>query len=253
MWSRHLWELIWELARTDFKLRYSGAKAGYLWAVLKPIATFLIINFVFSNVFRSVDNYPLQLLTGIIMWSFFTEGTRAGMTALSSKSALLLRVPLPLMALLMAQLLHVAIIALINIVILGGFFLFYGVTPSLAALIVLAVFYLITAILILGFSLIAAPAFVHYRDVGQIWDIALRLGFYAAPIMYPLSVVPERFQRLLWINPMSYVIHNAKEALIAGYMLPASHLAIVLLVVIAAALACGLVFQHTSRNLTDHL
>ena len=253
MWQRHQFELIWEIARTDFKLRYSATRIGYLWAVLKPLATFLIINFVFSNVFRGVEHYPLQLLTGIILWSYFSEGTRASMTSLSSKAALLQRVPIPYLALLLSQLIHVVLIALINAVILVGFFIYYGVTPSALAVSVTAAFYGVTTILILGFGLLTAPVFVHYRDISQLWDIALRLGFYTAPIMYPLSVVLEHLQRLLGLNPISYIIHNVKEALVVDQVLSLTHLLTVSLVTIAGALFAVLVFRSSSRTLGDFL
>ena len=89
-------ELIWVLAKTDFKLRYHGSALGYAWALLKPLLMFAIMNFVFSSLFSArgagSQYYSLQLLTSIVLWNFFSEGSSAGMAALLSK-AQLVRLP----------------------------------------------------------------------------------------------------------------------------------------------------------------
>src|SRR5690606_21281841 len=85
-------ELIWRLARTDFKLRYHGSFLGYAWALVKPLMLFAVLNFVFSHIFNlrgmGVPLYPLQLLTAILLFNFFAEGTMQGMNSLLSKNQL---------------------------------------------------------------------------------------------------------------------------------------------------------------------
>ena len=90
--NNHL-QLLWILAKTDFKLRYHGSILGYVWALLKPLLIFLILNFVFSNLFgRGIENYSLQLLTGIIMWNYFAEGTMVGLSSLLNKAGIITKI-----------------------------------------------------------------------------------------------------------------------------------------------------------------
>ena len=92
-------ELIWMLAKTDFKLRYHGSALGYVWAILKPLLMFTILNFVFSELFNSrgngIPHYSLQLLVAIILFNFFSEGTSAGMNSLLTKSQLVTKIYVP--------------------------------------------------------------------------------------------------------------------------------------------------------------
>lgn len=245
--------LIWELARTDFKLRYNNTKIGYAWAVLKPLALFFIINFIFGHVFTVTPYYSLALLTGIMFWSFFAEGTSTGLTSLTDKSHLLLKIPLPLFTIILAQLLQSLIIALINMGIVAVFFFFTGPPVSLSAIVTVAVLFIATTGMILAFSLVAAIAQVRVRDTAQAWDIALRFGFYMAPIVYPLEIIPLLWQKILWVNPMSYVIHISKEALLQNHLPPAYHLWIILLLTAASVLVASLVYRYLSRHITDYL
>src|SRR5574343_1726862 len=92
-------ELVLRLAKTDFKLRYHGSALGYVWAILRPLLMFTILNFVFSSIFNfrnsGTPNYPLELLTGILMFQFFSEGTVSGMNALLAKSQLVTKIYIP--------------------------------------------------------------------------------------------------------------------------------------------------------------
>ena len=89
-------ELIWMLAKTDFKLRYHGSVLGYVLAILKPLLMFLILNFVFSSIFNprntGTSYYSIQLLTSIMLFNFFAEGTMAGLNSLIQKSTLVTKI-----------------------------------------------------------------------------------------------------------------------------------------------------------------
>ena len=94
--GNHYGELIWMLAKTDFRMRYQGSVLGFVWALLKPLFVFVILNLVFSQLFASdIPYYSLQLLTGILLWNFFAEGTMVGLTSLMSKGHVLKKIAFP--------------------------------------------------------------------------------------------------------------------------------------------------------------
>ncbi len=214
-------ELIWALAKTDFKLRYHGSVLGYLWAILKPLLMFSILNFVFSSLFNSRGNgipyYSLQLLVGIILFNFFSEGTMAGMSSLLSKSKLVTKIYVPRWTIIIASTINSALVFLMNILVIIFFFALYRFLPSLQAMALFVMFLLFTYVIIVGFSLLTAPLYVKFRDLSMIWEVLLSILFYASPIVYSLQMMPEKIQKIMLLNPMAFIIHFSKEGLINNH------------------------------------
>lgn len=213
-------ELIWMLAKTDFKLRYQGSVLGYLWALLKPLMMFLVLNFVFSSIFnpRGTGNeyYSLQLLVGLILFNFFSEGTLAGMGSLLSKSQLVTKIYVPRWTIILASTLNSGLIFLMNLLVIVVFFIYKQFLPSWGAIGFFFFFSLLVYVLILSFALFTAPWYVKFRDLSMIWEVLTSILFYATPVFYSLSMMPEYIQRILLFNPMAFVIHFVKEALIVN-------------------------------------
>ncbi len=206
--------IIKRFAITDFKLRYNGSVLGYLWALLKPLLIFTILNFVFSNIFGQKDpNYSLKLLTSLVMWNFFAEGTMTGMVSIVSKAGILTKIYLPKWAVVIASTLHILFTYILNLFIVLIFFIFYGFLPSFADIFALIIYSSWIYILILAFSFVFSPLFVKFRDLNQIWEVLLTAGFYATPIIYPLSAIPEYLHWVLQINPMTFIIQHVQAAL----------------------------------------
>lgn len=248
------WPVAWEMAKTDFRLRYAGSGLGYIWALLKPLALFLILSFVFSHVFhRTIAHYPLHLFTGIIFWTYFSEGTRVTLHSLVAKSSLITRLPIEKLTILFASWLHVTITFVINIAILACFYFHYGVAPSGMALLYAIFFWFVSGALIIGFGLAASVLYVRFRDLSQLWEVILQFGFYAAPIIYPLSLIPEKYQLLYWLNPMSYVIHYVRDGLLFDRFIPLSDLLIMLCITAGVLLVGGFVYKRLNRSVPDYL
>jgi ABC-2 type transport system permease protein len=219
MAKRHenYWELVWALARTDFKLRYHGSILGYVWALLKPLLTFLILNFVFSTIFNpknsGVQHFSLQLLVSIMLFNFFSEGTMAGLNSLLSKSSLVTKIYVPRWTIVVASTVNATLIFVMNLIVIAIFFAWYGFWPGLLAVATFGFFILLTFLLILSFSFIAAPLYVKFRDLSQIWEVAIQALFYGSPIVYPLQIIPAKYHLILLANPIGFIIHFNKMAL----------------------------------------
>lgn len=204
------------LAKTDFKLRYQNSALGYVWAVLQPLLLFGVLNFVFSSVFNrggNIKHYTLQLLVSIILYTFFSEGTRAGMASLVSKYQLVTKIYVPRWTIIAASTLNSAMIFAMNLIVIAIFFAFKGFMPNIASIIMFFVFSLAVYAIVLGFALLTAPLYARYRDLLLIWEVITRALFYGTPIIYPLSTIPDKYHKILLLNPMAFVIHFNKEAL----------------------------------------
>lgn len=214
-------ELIWVLAKTDFKLRYHGSVLGYLWALLKPLITFAVLNFVFSSMFNprstGTDTYSLQLLVSLMIFYFFSEGTSAGMSSLLSKAQLVTKIYVPRWAIILASTINATLIFLMNLVVVIFFFALKGFMPSLASIGLFLIFSVFIYIIILSFALLTAPLYVKFRDLAMIWEVLLMITLYASPIIYPLATLPANYHTLILLNPLAFVVHFNKEALINNH------------------------------------
>lgn len=248
------WPLTWELAKTQFKLRYAGSILGYVWAALQPLLLFLVLWFVFSLTFQaSIPHYSLHLLTGIIVWTYFAEGTRVGLNVFISQAHLLKNVALPKLALLLAAIVNVTITFAINLLILAVFYAAQGVIPTLPAIAYAVALCLATTILIIGISFVIAPLHVRLRDLGQMWEVVLTIGFYAAPIIYSLEMIPPQWHFLRWLNPMGSIIHFQREALLLNRYASGAEMALLAAIIVAALLAGRFVYGQLQERMADYL
>ncbi len=232
-------ELIWMLAKTDFKLRYHGSALGYLWALLKPLLTFAILNFVFSSVFNlrnidGTDTYSLQLLVSLMIFYFFAEGTSAGMSSLLSKSQLVTKIYVPRWTIILASTINATLIFLMNLVVIIFFFALKGFMPSIAAIGLFLLFSIFIYIIVLSFALITAPLYVKFRDLAMIWEVLLMIIMYASPIIYPLSILPVKYHQLILLNPLAFIIHFNKEALLNNHFASPAQYAFFIAIVFGA-------------------
>lgn len=251
------WELVWALARTDFKLRYHGSVLGYVWALLKPLLTFLILNFVFSTIFNprnsGIQHFSLQLLTSIMLFNFFSEGTMAGLNSLLGKAALVTKIYVPRWTIVAASTINAALIFCMNLIIIVIFFAWYGFWPGIPAILMFFFFIILTFLLILAFSFIAAPLYVKYRDLSQIWEVAIQALFYGSPIVYPLQIIPQKYHSILLANPIGYIIHFNKVALTENHYAPFWQNAIFAAAIVVIFLASLLIFHKLEPKVAENI
>ncbi len=249
------WELVWALAKTDFTLRYHGSFLGYAWAILKPLLMFSVMYFVFSSLFNprntGTEFYAIQLLIGIMMFTFFSEGTMSGMTSLLSKAQLVTKIYVPRWAIIIASTLNAAMIFVMNLIIVVIFAIIFQFTPSLASLGVFAIASVYIYILIVAFSLMTAPLLIKFRDLQMIWEVLISLLFYASPIIYPLSILPLNVQQVILISPIGFIIHFTKEALINDHFADAWQLLLFTGAIIILLLLSIIIYRRLNTRLAE--
>lgn len=202
---------------SDFKVRYQGSVLGYLWSLLRPLFLFLVLYIVFTKFLRlgeGVPHYPVYLLFGIVLWSFFTEATTNASTSIVARGDLIRKISIPRYLVVVSSSVSALINLSINLVVVFLFALINGVEPMRSWLLLP---FLIVELFILSLSLgfILSATFVKYRDVSFVWEVILQAGFYATPIIYPLSLLIEKYQKLLLLSPMAQIIQDARWALVS--------------------------------------
>jgi len=210
--------LVWTLVRTDFKTRYHGTAGGFVWALLKPMGMFVVLMGVFSFLFASKPTYKLDLIVGLFLWDFFAEGTKSGLMSLNTKSYLLAKTRVPSWILVVTSIANAVITLVVFVVVIGLFLLATGHAPTMGTLLVFGLYCAALVAMVVGFALGSSVLFLRYRDLNQVWDLMLQAGFFLAPIIYPLGILPERFHFYLYLWPPTPVIEFSRMVLVAGAM-----------------------------------
>lgn len=209
--------LLRELVITDFKLRYQGSFLGYLWSLLRPLALFVILYLVFVRFLKfgaDIPNFPIYLLLGIVLWNYFAEVTGGGVGAIVGKGDLLRKLNFPKYVIVLAGSFSALINLAINFVVVLVFMLMKGADPQMSGILLvpLVIFELFVFSLALAFLL--GAIFVKLRDVNYIWEVIMQGAFYATPIIYPLTAIPENVGKVLLLSPVAQIIQDLRYLLI---------------------------------------
>ena len=228
--------LIWTLVRTDFKVRYHGTLGGFVWALLKPLTMFVMLMSVFSFVFTADPNYKLNLIIGLFLWDFFAEGTKAGLMSLDARGFLLTKARCPAWILVVTSISNALITFTVFSAIVMVFLMWTGPAPRLEAIGLFLTYGLALAFIVVGFSLGASVLFLRYRDLNQVWDLVTQVGFFVAPIIYPIGILPERYHIYLYAWLPTPVIQFTRAVLVEGQVPTAmGHLALLTAVVLSVS------------------
>lgn len=208
--------LVWTLVRTDFKARYHDSFGGFVWALLKPLSMFLVLMAVFSFLFASNPNYKLDLIVGLFLWDFFAESTKTGLISLHQKGYLLTKARFPSWILVVSAISNAVITLAVFCGVITIFLAGAGHAPTAQQLFLFLSYCVALVVIAIGFSLASSVLFLRYRDLNQVWDVAIQAGFFLAPVIYPLGIIPERFHLYLYFWPPTPVIEFSRAVLVAG-------------------------------------
>ncbi len=199
----------------EIKSRYKASILGFLWIVLYPLTTAVILNIIFSIIIRiPTGNIPyfLFLLSGLLYWNFFQQGFILAKDALIWNRDLIIKTAFPKSTLPLSYVFSRIPDFIVNIVILLLFYLYYGYIPNITFLLII-IFIIPILLFSSGVAMIASSLNAIFRDFGRIVELFMMLAFYATPIVYPDSLLPERFKILLLLNPVSNSIIFTRDLL----------------------------------------
>lgn len=211
--------LLRELVVTDFKLRYQGSVLGYAWSILKPLFLFAILYVVFDQflkIGRDIPNFPVYLLLGIVLWTFFAEATNLGLQSIVGRGDLIRKINFPKYIIVISGTVSSLINLCINLGVVFVFILISNLGIGLSALFIVPLIielYLFS----LAVAFLLAALNVKMRDTGYLWEIFLQAAFYATPILYPIQMVmlqSVEAGKIMLLNPVAQIIQDARFVLI---------------------------------------
>lgn len=209
--------LLKQLVTKDLKLKYRRSFLGYLWSVLNPLLTMLIMVLVFSHMFRSdIEHFAVYVLVGQTVFGFFSEGTNQGIGAVVGNAALLKKTYVPKYIFPIAKVTSCFVNMLFSLGALLIVCIFSQIRPNWYMLLipfVLVEVYFFT----LGVGLFLAQANVFFRDTQYIWAVVLTAWMYFSALFYPITMLPKMLQRVIkFANPVYSYIAQFRGMLIDG-------------------------------------
>jgi ABC-2 type transport system permease protein len=210
--SRRFFDLLWLMSVTEFKRVYFGTVLGYVWSLVRPLMLFAVLLFVFTKVFKvghDLPFYPVLLLLGIVLFTFFQEATQNSVTSVVAQEGVVRKTQFPRLVIPLAVALTAAFNLSLNLIVVFAFVLAWGVDPAwtwlLLPLPLLSIFVFAGAV-----SMALSVLYVRFRDVLIIWTVAAQVLFYATPILYPIEAVPDTYRHLIFLNPLAPIFEQVR-------------------------------------------
>jgi lipopolysaccharide transport system permease protein len=249
----HYHDLLYTLSVHRLKVRYKQSVLGPLWAILQPTLLMLIYTVIFSRIVRvPTDGAPYALFaySALLPWTFFSTAVSTATNSLVSHSTLVTKVYFPREILPLTYVIAALIDFLVASSMLGVLMAYYHVPLSVHAVLAIPTI-AVLMLFSIAVSLLLSGIQVRYRDIGVALPLLLQLWMFATPIVYPLSIVPARWQALYSLNPMVGVVESFRRVTLQA-MPPDFHaLATSALVAVTLLLVAFIYFKHVEATVAD--
>lgn len=208
--GRHrFFELLWLMSVTDFKKTFFGTALGYVWSLVRPLMLFAVLLTVFTQVFKiDVPHYEVLLLFNIVLFGFFQEATGGAVGSVLAQEGIVRKTQFPRLVIPLSVVLTALFTLGLNMIVVFGFMLAFGVYPMWTWLL-LPVVFVPLFVLVCALSLLLSALNVRFRDVAIIWVVLATALNYGTPIIYPLEFVPETLKHILMANPLTPLFQQA--------------------------------------------
>ncbi len=251
--------LIMQLVRRDFQQRYVGSAAGWLWGAIHPLVLLFSYYFVFEVCLKVTlppgevtDNYLLFMFCGFLPWLLFQETVTRSAGSLIEHSNLITKTVFPAevvpVSIFLSSLIH-HLIALTLVIGAAAIFLKF----ISAKILLLPIYMLFIGFLAIGVGWIVSSLHVYLRDTAQVLTVIMTLWFWVTPIMITRQQIPDRFQKIVSWNPMSWVVTAYRNRLLSAQWPTSKELAVLALSSMLVFIAGGLFFRHLKRGFADVL
>jgi lipopolysaccharide transport system permease protein len=241
------------LAVRDVKIRYRQTAFGVLWIVAQPLLMMVVISVFFGLVVKIPSDgvpYPILVLSALVPWTMFAQSLTGAANSMLNNEPLISKVYFPRLLLPLSAVCSFLLDFCVSMVLLIIAMFLYGATPTLGVVLIPALILLSMATAI-SLGTILAALNVRYRDVAAGLPLALQIWLFASPVVYPLSLIPEKFQTLYGLNPMATVVSGFRWALLGTPPPPLAMAAVSVLAVIGLGFAALVYFRRTERTFAD--
>jgi len=250
-------ELLYFLVWRDIKVRYKQTALGVAWVIVQPLVSMVIFSVLFGNLLNVPSGdvpYPIFAYAALLPWNYFAGSLTRSSTSVVNSANLITKVYFPRLVIPIAGVLSGLVDFAIAFLVLIGMMFFYEVVPT-TAVIWLPAFFALAMATALGFGLWLSALNVRYRDVNYLIPYLVQIWMYVTPVVYGTTLIPEQFQWLLALNPMTGVVEGFRWALLGGQLAAAAPQDALFLISVAISLIVlvsgGVFFRNTERGFAD--
>ncbi len=253
---RDLWiyrELVFFMIWRDIKVRYKQTLLGAAWAVIQPVLTMLVFNFVFGTVAKVPTEgipYPIFSYTALLPWGLFTAALNNASRSLTANQNMVTKIYFPRLVLPLASVLGGLVDFVIAFLILIVLMVYYQVTPT-AAIWTLPLFLALTVVTALGVALWLSAINVQYRDVNYVLPFLTQFWLFLTPVAYSAKVISERWQVVYSLNPMAGVVNGFRWALLGTDTGPNLNMAVSICIALIFLISGLFYFRSMERTFAD--
>lgn len=253
---RDLWvyrELLYFLTWRDIKVRYKQTLLGASWAIIQPLFAMLIFTLFFGKLAGIKSDgipYPIFAYAGLLPWTFFSNAVTNSGNSLVGSSNLITKVYFPRMIIPGAAVGAGLVDFAIAFVVLGGLMIYYGVALT-SSLLALPLLLALTALLALGVGMWMSALNVKYRDIRYALPFLIQLWMFASPIIYPASLMPQKWRWVLRLNPLTGIIEGYRASLLGHTAFDWPALGLSTLITVAILVYSAFTFRRMERTFAD--
>jgi lipopolysaccharide transport system permease protein len=249
----HYRELLYFLAWREVKVRYKQAALGAAWAIIQPLFTMIIFTLFFGRLAGVPSDgipYPLFSFCALVPWTYFAGTLSLAGNSLVSNANLVTKVYFPRVLLPAATVISGMLDFVIGSVFLFFMMIYYHVKPGWNLLLV-PVFVISMMLLALGISMLLAAINVRYRDVKYALPFIIQIWLFVTPIIYPVTFLPAKYQKVLALNPMAGIVEGLRACLFSAHQMPWKLVEISWAVTLLLLIVGALYFRKTERTFAD--
>lgn len=215
--AQYIIDLLLVLTLKELKVRYKNNVLGYLWSVLHPLAFAFVFFVAFKIVMRiQMENYTLFLIAGLFPWQWFSNSVNFSTGALIGNASIIKKINFPREVIPMVTVLNDAIHFILAFPVIILFMLIYHKLPTISWLYGIPLLFALQFLLIYGLSLIFSAINLFFRDMERLISIFTTLLFYFTPIIYPETMIPEKYRHLIMLNPVAPLMINWRNLILDG-------------------------------------
>ncbi len=246
-------DVLWVLVEKEIKVRYKNSWLGYLWSLANPLAFTVLYSLVFGIYLRTtVPGYPysLFLITGLFPWQWLGNGINAAPGVFLMNASLVKRLPFPRNLLVLSVVMNEGVHFVLSLPVIVAALLFHKLTPSWTWLIGVPLLLIAQSLTVYGLAVMIASVNLFFRDLERLTSLLMTFLFFLTPVVYPLSMVPEQYRLLVYLNPVAPLIMSWQQLFLAG-LLSGHLIAVGYGYAVTATILGSLVFRRLSWKFAE--
>jgi lipopolysaccharide transport system permease protein len=246
-------ELLYFFAWRDIKVRYKQTVMGVLWAVVQPVLTMIVFSVFFgklANVPSEGIPYPIFVYAGLLPWTYFSQSLTRSSQSIVANAGLIRKVYFPRLIAPASASLSALVDFFVSFSVFLFLMIYYKFSPEKGIILFLPLV-LLTFLCSLGIGFWLSALNVMYRDIGYIIPFFISLGMFLTPVIYPVSILPEKYSWILYLNPTTGIIESFRSALLGYKPIPAFGLTLSFVITLLLFVSGMLFFRKMEKSFAD--